>query len=329
MQKLVKEYLNELKRKQKKRRRIGIAAVLLIVLVAGTVIGILTQAGVAMTGDARCGLEEHLHVESCYEDVTNCGLEETDGHGHDENCYETQSTLVCTVEETEEHQHDEFCYDTQNIPICGLEETDGHRHDSSCMEQQLVCGMEEHTHADVCYIDSEADMEDASVWEAQYAQTPWTGNWGEDLVTAARMQLGYEENTGNDTTSEDGNRKGYTRYGQFAGDAYMDWDAAFVNFCLYYAGIQESGLFPEETDSGKWMEEFGKIKEEHSTYLAGQNDYTPKAGDIVFFQRDQEETPVQMGIVTSYEEDTQSSPAGNTKNGSVCTTAETLTPMCG
>ncbi len=303
MQKLVKEYLNELKRKQKKRRRIGIAAVLLIVLVAGTVIGILTQAGVAMTGDARCGLEEHLHVESCYEDVTNCGLEETDGHGHDENCYETQSTLVCTVEETEEHQHDEFCYDTQNIPICGLEETDGHRHDSSCMEQQLVCGMEEHTHADVCYIDSEADMEDASVWEAQYAQTPWTGNWGEDLVTAARMQLGYEENTGNDTTSEDGNRKGYTRYGQFAGDAYMDWDAAFVNFCLYYAGIQESGLFPEETDSGKWMEEFGKIREEHSAYLAGQNGYTPKAGDIVFFQRDQEETPVQMGIVASYEEE--------------------------
>ena len=303
MQKLVKEYLNELKRKQKKRRRIGIAAVLLIVLVAGTVIGILTQAGVAMTGDARCGLEEHLHGESCYEDVTNCGLEETDGHGHDENCYETQSILVCTAEETEEHQHDEFCYDTQNIPICGLEETDGHRHDSSCMEQQLVCGMEEHTHTDMCYIDSEADVEDASVWGAQYTQTPWTGNWGEDLATAARMQLDYEESASNYAMAEDGNRKGYTRYGQFAGDAYMDWDAAFVNFCLYYAGIQESGLFPEETDSGKWLEEFGKIREDHSAYLAVQNGYTPKAGDIVFFQRDQEESPVQMGIVTSYEEE--------------------------
>lgn len=303
MQKLVKEYLNELKRKQKKRRRIGIAAVLLIVMVAGAVIGILTQAGVAMTGDAVCGLEEHQHNESCYEDVAGCGLEESEGHQHNESCYEVQSTLVCTAEETEEHQHGESCYDTQNIPICGQEETDGHQHDSSCMEQQLVCGIEEHTHTDMCYIDSEADVEDASVWEAQYAQTPWTGNWGEDLVTAAKMQLDYQESASNYTTAEDGVHKGYTRYGQFSGDAYMDWDAAFVNFCMYYAGLKESGLFPEETDSGKWLEEFGKIREDHSTYLAAPEEYSPKAGDIVFFQRDDGETPVQMGIVTSYEED--------------------------
>ena len=57
MQKLVRDYLNELKRKQKKRKRVGTAVVLLVILVIGTVIGGLTQAGVAMTGNAKCGIE--------------------------------------------------------------------------------------------------------------------------------------------------------------------------------------------------------------------------------------------------------------------------------
>lgn len=58
---------------------IGIAAVLLIVIVAGAVIGILTQTGVAMTGDALCGPAEHQHGESCYDtqNIPICSLEET------------------------------------------------------------------------------------------------------------------------------------------------------------------------------------------------------------------------------------------------------------
>ena len=44
MQKLVREYLNELKSRQKKRRRTGIAAILLIVLVVGGVVAFFLSA---------------------------------------------------------------------------------------------------------------------------------------------------------------------------------------------------------------------------------------------------------------------------------------------
>lgn len=88
------------------------------------------------------------------------------------------------------------------------------------------------------------------------------------------------------------------------GDPYIDWDAAFVNFCLYYAGLSASNLFPTEADTAKWCEEFRKVREENAAYLTAPGNYTPKAGDLVFFQREGEETGSQMGIVSSYETET-------------------------
>ena len=67
MQKLVKEYLDELNRRHRKSRRVGIAVLLLAVIVAGSVMGILTQYGMAMTGKAQCGWKEHTHGRDCYE----------------------------------------------------------------------------------------------------------------------------------------------------------------------------------------------------------------------------------------------------------------------
>ena len=53
MQKLMREYLNELKNRRRRRRQARIAMVILISLVAGSVIGALAQYGVAMTGNAE------------------------------------------------------------------------------------------------------------------------------------------------------------------------------------------------------------------------------------------------------------------------------------
>ena len=300
MQKLVIEYLNEWKKKQKKRRRVGIVALLLVVMVAGGIISVLTEAGIAMTGDVKCEKEEHQHVGECYERALACGQEEAEGHQHAEACYQTESVLICGQEESEEHPHTEECYSATQTLICGQEESVGHIHSDDCHQEQLVCEQEEHSHSEICYIDENAGVEDASVWDAQYAGTQWKDVWNEDLVTAARKQLGYEENTDNYTVTEDGSHKGYTRYGQFAGNGYMDWDAAFVNFCVSYAGLAESALFPGETNSAGWAEEFAKLGAENGACLVGKEDYTPKAGDIIFFHREQEETEAQMGIVSSY-----------------------------
>lgn len=345
MQKLVKEYLDELSRRQKKERKIAVAVMLLVVIVVGTVAGILTQYGVAMTGKPRCGLEEHTHGEDCYTKKLICNLEEGEGHTHTEACKGTPELtcgqeeseghthteackgmpeLTCGQEEGEDHTHTEACYTVPEEFICGLEESEGHTHTDSCYtlseeyicgrkEQQshahgedcyteeLTCGKKEHRHTDACYIDAGADTEDSAVWDAQYAGVQWTENWGEDLVTAARMQIGYEESRNNYKIAEDGSHKGYTRYGQFAGDPYADWSAAFVNFCIYYAGSVESGLFPKTADSGKWQEEFNQIDEKNHTYLADAAGYIPVPGDIVFLNQENEPS-VRMGIVSGYEQ---------------------------
>lgn len=325
MQRLVKEYLSEWKKQQRKRRRIGIAVMLLVVMVVGGVIGSLTQYGVALTGTPRCGIEEHTHDASCYTSAVTCGQEEDGGHQHTEACYTESTELTCGMEEGEDHQHSDGCYTTSSELTCGQEESAGHTHTDACYTEELTCGMEEHTHTDDCYIDTTADVEDASVWNEQYKDVEWKETWGENLVIAAQMQIGYKESSVNYIVSEDGSRKGYTRYGQFAtdaeanaednpegntaGDAYRDWDAAFVNFCMYYAGLTsiEPKVFPEDlkaADTTTWCEEFGKIREENGNYLAAPEDHTPEPGDLVFSVRENEEREGQMGIVSSYNKET-------------------------
>ena len=73
-----------------------------------------------------------------------CGLEE---HTHDESCYDESGALTCTLSE---HTHTESCYEAAKKPLCGLEE---HTHDESCYDESgaLICTLPEHTHTDACY----------------------------------------------------------------------------------------------------------------------------------------------------------------------------------
>lgn len=304
MQELVREYLNELKKKQKKRRRIRIIVMAFALVVAGSVIWSLTQAGIAMTGSAKCGMEEHTHGDGCYTDTLACGQEESAGHTHTDACWQTTQTLVCGQEESEEHVHAEACYQTEQTLVCGQEEYAGHAHTEACYSRQLACGRQEHIHTDACFTDNSADVEDASKWAAQYEKTEWKDAWGEDLVIAARQQLDYKESVANYVVAEDGSHKGYTRYGQFAGDNYTDWDASFVNFCMYYAGLTESNLFPDEKKTADWYDKFVKAEEgKNKVYLTTPAGYEPEEGDIIFTNRENEETDLQMGIISSYDKE--------------------------
>ena len=115
-----------------------------------------------------CGLEEHIHSDSCYEEEppaaggggaageteTICGLPE---HIHDDACYDETGTLVCGFEE---HTHSDECYtdekpgagggaSAETEALCGLPE---HTHDDACYDETgaLICGLEEHTHSLDC-----------------------------------------------------------------------------------------------------------------------------------------------------------------------------------
>lgn len=311
----MREYLNELKNRRRRRRQARIAMVILISLVAGSVIGALAQYGVAMTGNAKCGIEEHQHELACYEKTLVCTQTESEGHQHTDVCYQTETSLVCGLEESEEHTHSDACYVTEQQLICSEEEGAGHQHTDACYEEELACGKELHTHGEECYIDTDADVEDAAVWNKQYEKLEWKDTWSENLVLAAREQIGYKESSDNYTIAEDGSHKGYTRYGQFAvdtgveaADVYADWDTAFVNFCLFYAGLSTTDIFPDKLDTVEWYEEFRKINENIDEYLSclvAPEGYTPKAGDIVIFQKgiEEEEREYQMGIVSSYDKE--------------------------
>jgi len=216
-----------------------------------------THTDACYTKTLTCTLEEsegHAHTDSCYDEEGSliCGLEESAGHTHTDSCYTLE--LTCGLEESEGHTHTDACYQTEQVLICELEECEsetGHTHTDACYEKQLVCGLEEHTHTVECLIDESADTETASVWEATIPTT-LSGVWADDLVAAAKSQLGYTESTANFKLADDGEtRQGYTRYGAWAGNECGDWDAMFVSFCLHYAGISQED-FPEATGAYAW-----------------------------------------------------------------------------
>ena len=118
---------------------------------------------------------DHVHTEECseahreltctqdtgcYDENGNlaCGLEETQGHTHSEDCYDTQ--LVCGQEETEPHTHTDSCYQVQRELVCGQEEVILHTHTEGCRDEDgnLTCGMveiKEHVHDETCLPEEE------------------------------------------------------------------------------------------------------------------------------------------------------------------------------
>ncbi len=199
----------------------------------------------------------------------------------------------------EEHAHDDSCY--QLVLACNQEESEeaeGHTHTEDCYEEQLVCGLEEHTHTVDCLTDPSADVEDSAVWEATLPDL--TGVWADDVVAVARSQVGYTESTSNFVLDEDGETiRGYTRYGDWAGNDYGVWDAMFVSFCLHYAGISEDD-FPESTGSYAWA----VLLKNEGLYETAEN-YTPTPGDLVFFDSDRNDIIDSVGIIADVNAESQ------------------------
>ena len=158
---------------------------------------------------------------------------------------------------------------------CGIIE---HTHDTECQSGETPCALEEHTHSILCYSDEEADLETPLDWQAMFADYPYSGNLRTDLVGIAKTQVGYAESKLNFQIGQDTARRGYTRYGAWYGAPYNDWSAMFVSFCLHYAGA-DAKEFPPNS-GGAAMETQWKAQGKFAA--AGQ--YTPTAGDLVFFK---------------------------------------------
>lgn len=260
----------------------------------------------------------HVHSEGCYEKqkTLTCPLEETEGHSHTsecvsqektlhcetvhehtDECYTVTDTYVCGMEETPAHVHTDECYEEKEALVCNIEENNAaHQHTDECYEMVLTCEKTEHTHELACYSNPEADLETEETWKGTFSKVELTGNYPEDVLAIAKSQLGYQESEKNYTVDGDGNKKGYTRYGAWYGDAYGDWCAMFASFCLHYAEVED---FPLEASSPRWVELLQK--EEYNRYRSA-TEYTPKPGDVIFFDWDGDEGADHVGLVAELTE---------------------------
>lgn len=160
-------------------------------------------------------------------------------------------------------------------------------------ENQTYCGNEEHEHTLQCFSNPNADVESQEDWEKSLADISLTGKPNDDLIAIAKSQVGYQESSKNYHVTEDGQQKGYTRYGAWYGDTYGDWNAMFVAFCLNYTGIQE---YPADADCSVWAQQ---LQTEPYDYFRTKDAYQPQSGDLIFFDTDEDGTADHMGIVDS------------------------------
>lgn len=253
--------------------------------------------------------EEHEHTDACYtaERVLNCGLAESEGHAHSEACFGKETYLACGLEETEGHSHTDACRATERVLSCGGEETEGHVHTDACfaMSDTPLCGLEEHTHTLECYSNRHADREYQAGWQRSVAGAVLTGHWAHDLIEVAQTQIGYNESEDNYVVVN-GAKQGYTRYGAWYGNAYGEWCATFVSFCLHYAKIP-TRIMPQEAYVPAWVK-----KLQGAGLFASAEDYTPQRGDLILFRdRTNDDLPNHVGIVFSVSDSAVTTIEGN------------------
>lgn len=267
----------------------------------------------------------HTHTDACYTETEKliCGQEETEGHTHTEDCYQTTEKLVCGLEEGEDHTHTDACYERSKELVCSQEESVGHQHTEACYEteRKLVCGLEEskgvsshgdvgrklicdqpeHTHSLQCYSDPSADLEKEDDWKQTFPEftkeTP-----AQRVALIAQSQVDYKESAKNYAVRND-QAHGYTRYGVWSGDPYVDWNVAFAAFCLHYADIDADEM-PAADDAEKWI----KSLEKREMYVTGEwlAAYEPADGELVFLKdKEKEDAPVRVAIVTDVDTEKQ------------------------
>ncbi len=330
---------------QRKRRWYKAVSCLAAVVVFCTTYALILPA-ITMEQDAKCGIPEHVHDESCYIVVSEPHVHDEScyelvgGHAHTDDCYTLQrGELICGQEEREDHHHTDACYtETTRELTCGLEESDGHQHTDECYaweqvltcgqeesEGQLVltcnleegkvtttisdtpvCGLEEHTHTLACCSDPAADVETAQIWERAIKNVELTGDWREDVIAIAKTQLDYQESAKNYIVLEDGET--IKGYTRY-GAWYGD---PYGDWCAMFASFvlnyAEVEGIPLDANCQHWIETLSK--EENDLYRPA-DEYLPQPGDLVFFDFDiEDEAPTadHVGLVVEIMNDEDENP---------------------
>jgi len=145
------------------------------------------------------------------------------------------------------------------------------------------------------------ERETRAQWEKTLPGLSADMTFAQKVAAVAKSQEGYRENTHNFIIRADGTRGNYTRYGDWYGKAYEDWNAMFAAFCLRYAGVPASVL-PTAADAGAWKTDLA------DSYIDDERAYSPLPGDIVFLHvkggahAQEANYPNRVGVVVAVSE---------------------------
>lgn len=258
--------------------------------------------------ELTCLEEEHEHTDDCFDPEDGSLICDLFEHTHDDSCYTTTYELVCGLEEGELVEEVNPDYDpvalfeepvaAKPVVVDPVTETPVHHHTDACYEEVLVCGLPEHHHTVNCLSDPLDGTQDEDDW-LDKTGTALTGMWNEDLLTVAQGQLGYEQSEKNfKLDTDDGETlRYYTRYGQWYGNPYGEWDVMFLSYCLNYANIPQSAI-PQRASTLALRSELrstGYLLDPDSDIAAYEMDADMSVtglqpGDIVFYNATTTET---------------------------------------
>lgn len=258
--------------------------------------------------ELTCLEEEHTHDDSCFDEDGVTFICDKFEHTHDDSCYTTTYELVCGLKEGELVEEVNPDYDpvalfeepvaAKPVVVDPVTETPVHHHTDACYEEVLVCGLPEHHHTVNCLSDPLDGTQDEDEW-LDKTGTALTGMWNEDLLTVAQGQLGYEQSEKNfKLDTDDGETlRYYTRYGQWYGNPYGEWDVMFLSYCLNYANIPQSAI-PQRASTLALRSELrstGYLLDPDSDIAAYEMDADMSVtglqpGDIVFYNATTTET---------------------------------------
>ena len=133
-----------------------------------------------------------------------------------------------------------------------------------------------------------------------------TGNYADDLIAVAMSQKGYHE--GNDKNEISGESNGNSNYTEFC-DWYgkrVSWCALFISWCARQARIPESIISTNSNAAGTECN-YGENK-------VGFNQYTPRAGDIIYVDSKKDGISNHVGLIKDVDENYIYTIEGNKKH---------------
>ena len=304
------DYLGKHKKFRTDSKKLATVFLISAFVVAIIVFWWLKLVGITVTGEAFCGVDEHTHSDECYVSEIICGYGETEASEQSlqestsaeevsaqeeittseetattEDTVISEETTVNTETETSQSKSEESQMSSSQ------QASTEHIHSHQCYKKNLSCSKAEHTHTQDCFPDKTADVETVSDWLSTIEDVEITNNIPENLIAVAMTQVGYEESQQNFELDSDGNKNGYTRYGEWYGNPYGKWNTMFVSFCLHYSNINN---VDELKASGAEAMRFAW--EKRAAYSAAA-DYKAARGDVAFIDDDGDGKADLTGVI--------------------------------